>query len=95
MHRGDRQPELSLRRCAADGNNDDTGGRPDARRTSADREPGAASRNPHAGRSSRPASVRRIGSRELMGASGQLVIRHAGDDYHLRVTSKGKLILTK
>jgi hemin uptake protein HemP len=42
-----------------------------------------------------PGAIRRIGSRELMGASGQLIIRHAGDDYRLRVTSKGKLILTK
>jgi hemin uptake protein HemP len=49
----------------------------------------------HPLRAAHAPSIRRIGSRELMGASGQLIIRHAGDEYRLRVTSKGKLILTK
>jgi hemin uptake protein HemP len=55
----------------------------------------APSRSAYPPRPPRAPSIRRVGSRELMGASGQLIIRHAGDDYHLRVTSKGKLILTK
>jgi len=56
---------------------------------------GSAPRSPHHSRPPRGPSIRRIGSRELMGPSGQLIIRHAGDEYRLRVTSKGKLILTK
>jgi hemin uptake protein HemP len=56
---------------------------------------GPSTRSPYPHRPPRAPSIRRIGSRELMGAAGQLIIRHAGDDYHLRVTSKGKLILTK
>ena len=56
---------------------------------------GPPPRSHYQGRPPRGPSIRRVGSRDLMGASGQLIIRHAGDDYHLRVTSKGKLILTK
>lgn len=32
---------------------------------------------------------------KLMGGARELVIVHAGEEYRLRVTSKGKLILTK
>jgi hemin uptake protein HemP len=32
---------------------------------------------------------------ELMGSGRELIILHAGDQYHLRITSNGKLILTK
>lgn len=32
---------------------------------------------------------------ELLGDSRELIILHAGEQYRLRVTSKGKLILTK
>jgi hemin uptake protein HemP len=32
---------------------------------------------------------------ELMGGGRELTILHAGDQYHLRITSNGKLILTK
>ncbi|HJQ56624.1 MAG TPA: hemin uptake protein HemP [Vineibacter sp.] len=52
-------------------------------------------RAPHLSRPSPAPAIRRVGSRELVGASGQLIIRHGNDDYRLRVTSKGKLILTK
>lgn len=38
--------------------------------------------------------ARRVHSRELVPAGGQLVIEHAGREYRLRVTSNGKLILT-
>lgn len=98
MPTGDRQPELSLRGRSV-GSADDT--RSDIIRREEDGmhhgnqtsiPPARGSYQP---RPSRGPSIRRVGSRELMGASGQLIIRHAGDEYHLRVTSKGKLILTK
>lgn len=95
MHRGDRQPELSLRKGAPGAGGDDARDDSEAAPAPADRGATPPARGPHFGRPQRGPSIRRIGSRELMGASGQLVIRHAGDDYHLRVTSKGKLILTK
>ncbi|MEQ1602772.1 MAG: hemin uptake protein HemP [Methylophilaceae bacterium] len=34
-------------------------------------------------------------SPELFGSANELVIEHAGEEYRLRITSKGKLILTK
>lgn len=39
--------------------------------------------------------VRRIHSRELLGAAAEIEIEHAGQIYRLRRTSLGKLILTK
>ncbi len=42
----------------------------------------------------KPAS-RRVGSGELMQGIRELIIEHSGDEYRLRITSKGKLILTK
>jgi hemin uptake protein HemP len=39
--------------------------------------------------------VRRIHSRELLGAAAEVEIEHAGHIYRLRRTSLGKLILTK
>lgn len=38
---------------------------------------------------------RRITSAELIGHARELRIVHAGEEYRLRITSKGKLILTK
>lgn len=38
---------------------------------------------------------RTINSGELMGNTRELEIEHAGDTYLLRITSNGKLILTK
>ncbi len=38
---------------------------------------------------------RRITSRELLGEAPELLIIHAGEEYHLRITKNGKLILTK
>jgi len=32
---------------------------------------------------------------DLLGSAREAVIEHDGHDYHLRITSKGKLILTK
>lgn len=37
----------------------------------------------------------RINSERLLGGSRELIIEHAGDEYRLRLTSQGKLILTK
>lgn len=38
---------------------------------------------------------RRLSSRELFGETRELVIEHADEEYRLRITSQGKLILTK
>ena len=40
-------------------------------------------------------ATRRYDSTELFGARNVILIRHAGQDYVLRVTRNGKLILTK
>ncbi|MEW5863198.1 MAG: hemin uptake protein HemP [Pseudomonadota bacterium] len=42
-----------------------------------------------------PARRREIDSAELFAGSREIGIRHAGEIYTLRQTSKGKLILTK
>jgi len=42
-----------------------------------------------------PASTRQFNSQELFSGLRELVIHHAGEQYYLRLTSKGKLILTK
>ena len=41
------------------------------------------------------ASRKRLSSRELFGAMREIVIDHVGEEYRLRITSQGKLILTK
>lgn len=41
------------------------------------------------------AGQRTISSRELLGAQKEVVIEHRGEFYRLRLTSLGKLILTK
>ena len=38
---------------------------------------------------------RRLSSEELIGPAREVLIRHAGCDYRLRITRQGKLILTK
>jgi hemin uptake protein HemP len=38
---------------------------------------------------------KRVSSRELFGAVREVVIDHVGEEYRLRITSQGKLILTK
>jgi len=43
--------------------------------------------------STRP--VRRIAIGELPGGGREAVLLHGGTEYHLRLTSNGKLILTK
>jgi len=39
--------------------------------------------------------VKRIDSTTLLGGTRELIIEHGVDAYRLRLTSKGKLILTK
>jgi hemin uptake protein HemP len=38
---------------------------------------------------------RRVSSSELFGAQNEILIDHHDDEYRLRITSNGKLILTK
>jgi hemin uptake protein HemP len=40
-------------------------------------------------------SIRRWDSKALFGGSKELLIMHAGSEYRLRLTSLGKLVLTK
>jgi hemin uptake protein HemP len=51
-------------------------------------------------RTSAPTSVpprepRRVSTEDLIGSAREVLIRHAGCDYRLRITRQGKLILTK
>lgn len=39
--------------------------------------------------------ARRLKSTDLLGDRAEIIIEHDGDDYRLRCTGKGKLILTK
>lgn len=41
------------------------------------------------------AAVRRIASRDLLRGAAEIIVEHEGDQYRLRHTSKGRLILTK
>lgn len=41
------------------------------------------------------AAPRRLQSRDLLAGAQEVIIEHDDDDYRLRCTSKGKLILTK
>ena len=42
-----------------------------------------------------PALRQRLQSAELFGTANEVVIEHAGEEYRLRLTRQGKLILTK
>ncbi len=44
---------------------------------------------------SAPRAAARISSQRLLAGSRELVIEHAGQEYHLRLTRNDKLILTK
>jgi len=51
---------------------------------------------PNLARSGTPdMSTKTITSAELFGDLREIVILHAGEEYRLRITSNGKLILTK
>jgi hemin uptake protein HemP len=39
--------------------------------------------------------IRRIAISDLLGGGREAVLLHGGTEYHLRLTSNGKLILTK
>lgn len=41
------------------------------------------------------ATKRRLTSRDLLAGRDEVIIEHAGQEYHLRHTRTGKLILTK
>jgi hemin uptake protein HemP len=43
----------------------------------------------------RAAQLKTVTTHELMGGTRELIILHAEDQYRLRITSNGKLILTK
>ena len=43
----------------------------------------------------RTEGVARVSSAQLLDASGRLIIEHNGEEYVLRITRSGKLILTK
>jgi len=48
-----------------------------------------------ASRSGDVPTVRRVTSEALLAGQRELVIEHNDDEYYLRITSKGRLILTK
>lgn len=49
-----------------------------------------------AGKTLRPMNKpRRLKSGDLLSGLREVIIEHAGDEYRLRLTSQGKLILTK
>jgi len=52
-------------------------------------------RNDNKGPVNPPPSRPRIDSRQLFAAQNEIVIEHQGEEYRLRITSNGKLILTK
>ncbi|HWP94248.1 MAG TPA: hemin uptake protein HemP [Gammaproteobacteria bacterium] len=54
-----------------------------------------ASQAPSPARPDAPAPVRRIDSVTLFGGNDLVLIRHRGQEYRLRITRQGKLILTK
>ncbi|HEY2617509.1 MAG TPA: hemin uptake protein HemP [Acetobacteraceae bacterium] len=39
--------------------------------------------------------LRTVSSRELMAGERVIIVRHGNDEYRLRITAAGKLILTK
>jgi hemin uptake protein HemP len=40
-------------------------------------------------------SPRRIDLKDILGAAREVIIRHGGEEYRLRLTSNDKLLLTK
>ena len=50
---------------------------------------------PNTGAAPRPAQPPRVDSTTLFGNARELIIRHGNEEYRLRMTSQGKLILTK
>lgn len=58
-------------------------------------EPDAEARNNEPAAMAPQGQMPRWRVTELMGGGREAVLEHDGQDYHLRVTSNGKLILTK
>jgi hemin uptake protein HemP len=54
-----------------------------------------SNRQPTAGPGAPARELKRVSSDELIGPAREVLIRHAGCDYRLRITRQGKLILTK
>ena len=42
-----------------------------------------------------PTEICRVSAATLFGGRTELIVEHNGEDYRLRITSRGKLILTK
>ena len=40
-------------------------------------------------------TIRRVTTEDLLQGGNELIIAHRGDEYRLRITSNGKLLLTK
>ena len=57
--------------------------------------PRAESTNASDGEPSPRTTVRRIASRDLLRGAAEIIVEHEGEQYRLRHTSKGRLILTK
>lgn len=53
------------------------------------------SANPDTGAPVTSAAIATLRSEDLFNGSREIIIAHQGDQYRLRCTSKGKLILTK
>jgi hemin uptake protein HemP len=50
---------------------------------------------PHAPRPTATPNPRRLKVSELLGGAREAILEHDGQDYRLRITANGKLILTK
>ncbi len=55
----------------------------------------SSSRTTETSQSSDISTIRRMTSNELLAGRKELAIEHSGEEYRLRLTRKGKLILTK
>jgi hemin uptake protein HemP len=56
---------------------------------------GLMSSGQQTGHHPQPTAVKRYTSKTLFSGAREIVIEHAGDEYRLRLTNQGKLILTK
>jgi len=61
----------------------------------AEHNPNPGTRTPPAREVPRRSVLQRVSSCDLLKDAREMVIEHAGEEYRLRLTSKGKLILTK
>lgn len=64
-------------------------------RRSGSRDPGAGTSAPSAERHGGAAGIPAIDTRALFGDAREVILVHDGQEYRLRCTSSGKLILTK